>query len=379
MILWAWAYPSSRDWVEDTFPIPHGLERRVQFWIDIFAKYSSTEKIIHDAEKPERIYRTVDFNDMLSYSVITKEKAESFIESEKRKVISVLNKLASENVDVENLSENELRIYRLFGKNPSVVTIRQAVQQVRIQGGMREAFLEGIVRSGRYLSEIRKILDKHDLPQELAYLPHIESSFHPHARSVAGAVGIWQFTRGTGRQYMKIGRAVDERRDPILSTEAAARHLKANYAELGSWPLAITAYNRGLGGMQRAVNKMQTKDLGTLVHKYQSRRFGFACKNFYLEFIAAAWIAQNTEKYFGPIQLEPPMKFKTVRLPVHFPLDSVLTEFNVSAHELRKLNPALLSSIFQKEREIPRGYRLRIPLTEDVIARTEATDEKVSQ
>ena len=110
--------------------------------------------------------------------------------------------------------------------------------------------------SGQYMIFLKKIFKKYDLPEELIVLPHVESSFNYKAYSSAGAAGIWQFTRGTGKQYLKISYEVDERLDPILSTEAAAKLLKRNYEVLGSWPLAITAYNHGAYGMKRAVKKL---------------------------------------------------------------------------------------------------------------------------
>jgi len=376
---WIWAFPLSANNEMNFFPVPDGLEKQVQFWVDIFTKYSIYQQIIHDADKPERIYRVVDLNDILSYSEITRGKVESFVESEKNKVISILKKLASGKMDVNHLSEEELRIYRLFGPKPERQTIQSAVDQVRVQGGMWEAFVEGIIRSGRYLEEIRKILRKHGVPQELAYLPHVESSFNPHAYSKYGAVGIWQFTRATGKRYLKIGKDVDERRDPILSTGAAAKLLRTNYRSLGSWPLAIMAYNRGLGGIRRAVQKLRTKDAGTIIRNYSSRRFGFASKNFYPEFLAAVRIAQNAAGYFGTIQVESPLRLKTVKLPIHYPLDSVLTAYNVTIEDLKSLNPALRPSIFKEKKMIPKGYHLRLPQPRDIFADSEALEVRTNR
>ena len=97
------------------------------------------------------------------------------------------------------------------------------------------------MRSGAYLKKIRQILKQKKLPTDLSYLPHVESSFNPSAYSKFGAAGMWQFVRSTGRRYMRVDYVVDERRDPILSSYAAARLLRDNYARLGTWPLALTA------------------------------------------------------------------------------------------------------------------------------------------
>ena len=132
---------------------------------------------------------------------------------------------------------------------------------------------------------------------ELAYLPHVESSFQARARSSAGAVGIWQFTRGTGRKYLKITSAIDERLDPIAAAHGAAQYLADAYEELASWPIALTAYNHGVGGMAKAV-KDHGADYEQIFNEYEGRRFGFASKNFYSEFLAARAIARDPERYF---------------------------------------------------------------------------------
>ena len=102
---------------------------------------------------------------------------------------------------------------------------------------------------------MQQIFRDRSLPIELTYLPIVESSYDINARSNVGALGMWQFMRATGRQYMRVDRSIDERRDPIESTRAAAAFLQQSYETLGNWPLAITAYNYGPGGMSRAVRQ----------------------------------------------------------------------------------------------------------------------------
>jgi len=372
-------HPVSGTGESNYFPIPADLEDQVTFWVDVFTRYSISQQIIHDADRPERVYRIVDLLDLQKVGEVTRGKREAFVESERSKVVSILKKLASGDVDAAHLSGEEARLYRLFGEKPSRNVLLRASKRVRVQGGMKEAFLDGIVRSGRYIDGIQEILDEHGLPEELAFLPHVESSFNPHARSKYGAVGIWQFTRSTGRYYLKIRREVDERSDPVLSTEAAARLLKTNYQVLDSWPLAIMAYNYGLRGIQYAVRKIGTKDVEKVIRTYRSRRFGFASKNFYTEFLAAVQVAKSPETYFGDIELDPPLKFKTVILPVHQPLDSVLAAYEMTAETLKDLNPALRPTVFRKERMIPSGYRLRLPMPESVLATAESPNKQENE
>jgi membrane-bound lytic murein transglycosylase D len=364
---------------ENPFPVPEELEPRVQFWVDVFTKYSIHQRIIHDEDKPERIYQILDLSTIYPDQKVTKQQEERILTFETERIVAILKRLASGKVGMEQFTDGEKRIYRLFGKQPKRQDLLRASRSVRVQNGMRETFKDGIVRSGRYLSTIERILEDHELPEELAYLPHIESSFNHHARSKYGAVGIWQFTRATGKYYLKIRRELDERRDPILSTEAAAKLLRTNFRTLRTWPLAVMAYNYGLSGIRRAVRKLGTKDVGKIIRSYRSRRFGFASKNFYLEFVAATRIAKDPSRFFGSVALESAMRFKTVKLTTPRKLESILREFGVTVDDINRLNPALRPPIFREERAIPRGYLLRLPLSLGVLANADSIPGEGSQ
>src|SRR5204862_3197364 len=128
-------------------------------------------------------------------------------------------------------------------------------------------------------------------------LPLVESSFE-NVKSKAGAVGVWQFMRGTGRQYLKIANNVDERLDPTKAATAAARMLRDNYDALGDWPIAITAYNHGRAGMMRAKDQYGSS-LVTIINDYNGPVFGYASMNFYTEFLAAVEVYKNYPQFFG--------------------------------------------------------------------------------
>ncbi len=230
----------------DPFPIPLGFEPRTAFWTDVFTRYSSDQVVIHNREEPWIVYEVLELE-------------EPFDSGDRRQ---------------RKLIRNAQR--------------RSAVgERARFQPGLKERFASGIERSGRYLDEMRTIFREMRVPEDLAYLPHVESSFENDAHSAAACVGLWQWSRGTGREYLRIDRGVDERLDPLAATRAAARHLRDNFEELGSWPLAITAYNHGVAGMRRARKRYGENRFDLVVGHYRSRSFGFASKNFYAEFLAA--------------------------------------------------------------------------------------------
>jgi membrane-bound lytic murein transglycosylase D len=168
---------------------------------------------------------------------------------------------------------------------------------------MRERFEEGLLRSRYYRSTMERIFRTAGLPPELVTLAEIESGFQSRAKSGAGAVGIWQFTRGTGREYMRISRYHDDRLNPTTETEAAAQLLRSNYETLGNWPLAITAYNYGTGGMETAASEYHS-DYEKIVRSYSGSRFGFASRNYYPEFLAALQVHQSEDQYFPNLKYE---------------------------------------------------------------------------
>jgi membrane-bound lytic murein transglycosylase D len=175
-----------------------------------------------------------------------------------------------------------------------------ASERVRSQRGMRERFMRGLEIGTRYERTFRKIFREAGLPEDLADLPHVESSFQASAQSSAGAVGVWQFTRGAAEKFLNVNSEVDERLDPVASTYGAARYLRYAYGKLGDWPTALTSYNHGINGMARAQNQMGT-DFVRIVEHYNSPAFGFASRNYYAEFLAARDIARNPGQFFAEV------------------------------------------------------------------------------
>ena len=343
------------------FPVLDGMEKRVQFWTDVFTKYSLNHILIHDSDYPERVYRVLDFRELDARGLLYKNKRLDSIRQAKKEIRDILKKLEFVK-DTTALSVEERRIRRLFGTNPVPGTFIRAARHLHTQKGAQETFKAGLVRSGRYVPAMKAIFKEEGLPGELVYLAHVESGFHPKAKSPAGAVGVWQFMKSTGQYYMKIGSSIDERNDPILSTKGAALLLKSNYQKTRSWPLAITAYNHGENGIDRAVKKTKSRDLMKIIRKYRSSLFGYASKNFYAEFLAARRIARNPDRYFPDIVPESPMQFKIVALPFPFTFREVADMFQVPPDLLAEMNPALKQAVTKQGKKIPRGYSFRLPV-----------------
>jgi membrane-bound lytic murein transglycosylase D len=239
--------------------------------------------------------------------------------------------------------------------------LRDPAARVRTQRGLRERFRRGLEISGRYEAAFREIFRRHGVPEDLAYLPHVESSFQLNARSSVGATGVWQFMRATARHYMTVNNHIDERLDPIIAAEAAARYLAEAQRQLGHWPLAITSYNHGVAGMKRAKAQHGT-DIAVIVADYQGRYFGFASRNFYAEFLAARHVARHAGRYFSPaIVYEPPLEQRQVRVERRSTVAELARAHQVPQHELISANPAWLSGIRTGRVAVPAGSRLWLP------------------
>jgi membrane-bound lytic murein transglycosylase D len=338
----------------ELFPKPPALEPRVEFWKRVFTEIGTDAGFIHDSRNLTLVYEITRLPPGGSRSA---ELAR--IRARSEHYAALLRRLADGRR--EGLSVEERRVLALFGEGVSNRALREASERVRFQRGQANKFREGVVRMGRWEDYIRRVMAERGLPPEFVALPHVESSYNPAAHSHAGASGIWQFTRPTGRMYMQVDHVVDERRDPFLATVAAARLLKANYEKTGTWPLAITAYNHGAGGMQRAIRTLGTRDIVTILDRYDGRAFGFASRNFYPEFLAALEIEKDYEKYFGPLRKDPPENPEIVVLEHYYKAATVASAFGLSSTDLRRENPALLAPIWSGQKYMPRGYALRLP------------------
>ena len=344
----------------EIFPTNESIQANVNFWTKIYSEYSSRQGVIHDNKNLNIIYEIIDLMDAGNPRGrrINKKR----IKTVKAKYRSILQKLSQRSPSTP-LRPEEQRIVDMLGLEARPSDFLEARRRIRCQVGQMDRFREGIIRSGAYLDEIRRILRHYGIPQELAYLPHVESSFNPNAYSKFGAAGAWQFTRSTGRLYMTINYTIDERRDPIRASHAAAKLLKRNYTKLKSWPMAITAYNHGLAGMLRAQRKHGRYE--NVFNKYRSRTFKFASRNFYSEFLAARAVADNYQKYFGELTLNTPIKTTEITLAGYTSIPHLAQHLDIDLKRLRKLNPALRPPVFRGRKYAPKGYRLKLPADEN--------------
>jgi len=333
------------------FPRPPELEPAVRFWTRVYTEVDTQSGFLHDARNLAVVYDRMPLD-------------RRQIENRRNQIQTDLRVLAGGKRS--GLSEGQRQILSLWPEDVSNDVLREAVDNVRFQLGQSDRFLGGLRRSGAYRQHIDAVIREKGLPAELAVLPHVESSFNPNAYSSAAAAGMWQFGRATGQRFMRIDHIVDERMDPYIASNAAMSLLEYNHSVLGTWPLALTAYNHGAGGIARAVRETGTTDIETIVANYRGRAFGFASRNFYAQFLAVLDVENRASDYFGDVNFDPAPVFRTVVTDAFIDAEIFARSVGISLEQLQADNRALRPAVWEGNKRIPRGFPVK--LREGVVA-----------
>jgi membrane-bound lytic murein transglycosylase D len=335
------------------FRVADSLRPRVEFWKTIYAEVSVGEGLLHDTRYPELIYGQVSVRDS---------------KKERERIRSLLLSLHTKTLLQEDFTDEEQRVAELFSEVQETHKYLKAAhrKRLRFQAGQKERFKEGIERSGEYLPHLEALFASRGLPIELTRLPFVESSFNYRVRSQVGASGLWQFMRSTAKEFIRVPDAsddegLDERSDPMRSSEAAAALLSTNYKTLGSWPLAVTAYNHGRVSMMRATRLLGTTDFTVIQAEHPARSFGFSSANFFVSLLAAIEVEREAANYFPDLKRATRVEFREVKLDRSRRFQALLKEHGVSPQALRELNPSLTGAMIQNKVLIPRGATLRLP------------------
>ncbi len=339
---------------DQTFPQPPELQPDVDFWIDVFTRYGNDEGVLHDNRNLAVVYDRLPIPEKIS-----SRERQRRVEKRRKELQAVLKSLASGKRN--SLTAEESRVLALWPADVSNQTLATAAGQMRYQQGLKDRFRQGLQRSGRWRDYVNKEFSALNVPIEIAALPHVESSYNPDARSNVGASGIWQFTRSTGQRFLRVDHVVDERNDPYAATRAAARLMAYNYSITGNWPMAITAYNHGLGGVRRAMSQYGDTAYVDILRKYNGRTFGFASRNFYVAFLAAKEVDQNVEKYFPGLVVESPTDYSVASLSTYVSVSGLTKALGTTPAKLKQHNPALQATVWQESKYLPKGYEIRFP------------------
>lgn len=236
-------------------------------------------------------------------------------------------------------------------------------------GRGRDHMVRYLGRSSKYIPVMKQIFKKSGLPEDLVYLALIESGFNLRAKSRAKAVGPWQFMKPTGKRYgLRVDGWVDERRDPLKSTQAAANYLKDLYLMFESWYLAASAYNAGEYKVLRAIEELKTNNYWRISETKMLRR---ETKDYIPKLIAAAIIAKNPNKYgFQEVVYQEPLEFEEVVIATPIRLREIAKVADASEDDLLDLNPAFVRGMIPPDG----SYEVKVPVGKRVIVeRTLAT------
>lgn len=351
--------------IEDAplFPRYESLQPRVAFWTKVFGEYSELQSAVHSAEYPHKVYAVLDFRgDAVTMDRFALGKWRSSEEERvKAEIERRLRVVHAKRHSPELLTLDERKIYDLFADIDDDAKFNKAMGTTRAQRGLFERTRAALETSGKYLPEMERIFRGYGLPLKLTRLPLVESSFNVEAYSKVGAAGLWQFMPSSARIYMRLDNLVDDRRDPWTSTDAAARHLRDDYRALGAWPLALTAYNHGRGGIARGLRETGGTTLPDLIRGYKAKSFGFASKNFYAEFLAAADVERNYQKHFGEVRRRAPLAFDIVETKHYVPYETLRRLCGADDEAFQKLNPAYRPEVIEGKLYVPPGHLIRVP------------------
>lgn len=290
--------------VERDFRVRSGLRSRVAFWIDIYARFTSEYRVIHDKDNPEIIYGYLDFRPL--YRSMPKGMAHARAHQIEERVIRELKERIAEAMEVNkvrepHLSEQEKKDLRALLADHGIKTASDAlrpIKRVRAQTGQKDHFLKGIYRSQKLMANVEQIFREKNLPVGLARLPFVESAYNRGAVSKVGAIGMWQFLPETARLFAPRS-TWNELSDPLKQSKSAAKMFSILHGKFDDWGLAVTAYNSGAVRVKRIADTNSASDVEKMLRiPLKKGNLGFAGNNFYCEFLAALYVENYKDRLF---------------------------------------------------------------------------------
>ena len=348
--------------ITDQLVVPKGIARRVNFWRRVYSLWSKNQYVLHVGDIPEIVLEIHDSSRLRDMGDKAREKImKPWLDVRRRQYQQILIKLHNmKNLDPERLSEVERRLVQLFEHVDRKDKYFIAAQSLRVQRGQREYIEKGLESAPRYLPYIEQEFARQGVMPELARIAFIESSFNLQAYSKVGASGVYQLMPDTGKEYLIVDGGIDERNDPIKASRAAAKLFLMNYRILGEWPLAITAYNHGVGGIRRAMQSVGSSNIVDLINRYDGPNFGFASKNFYSGFLGLLITLQNSQKLFPAVKRVEPLHFALVHAG-GMSVTEVKSKYHVTSVTMSYMNNDIGRGFLRDDNYFPRGYMLKVP------------------
>ena len=351
--------------ISQDFKVPAGLEKRTQFWFDIYTKHDAYTHVVHHVRYPWIVYKIIDIRPMVESGKgpywLRKDRAEKFAKAERNRIAKSLKRLA-QRTSYKKLPADEAELYKILeqvkGKRRAV--LKMAAANIRSQLGQKDFFVNGLKNSGRYLPYMEEEFAQLGVPTELTRIPFVESSFNEKAVSKVGASGIWQIMPLTGKAYLKIDNTVDERNSPLKATVVAAKLFKSYNKSLKSWPLTVTSYNHGIGNIQKAIKKAKSRDLTEIIDRYHQGDFKFASSNFFTCFLAALHAEKYHDVLFIEVEREKLLERKIYTLTSNVTINTLKKSLNLTTADILAYNQDLAIAA-KKNITLRRGFTLHLP------------------
>lgn len=349
------------------FPVPPTVKKQARFWEAIFKRYPATSVVIHDALHPHIVIDIIDykvFSDRFKKGrPYSRAEMEQVTQRYMKRYQQALNRLKKEGPAGAQTGAMEKRVYQVYSEDKSALAnMYQGKVLLRAQRGLADDFKIAVSRAKNYLPYMEKTFREKGLPVDLTRIVFVESMFDIKAVSKVGASGVWQFMPETAHHFLVLNPFVDERNSPFKATLAAAKLLQQNFDLLKNWPLAITAYNHGTVGIQRAVRTLKTRDLEQIIRSFRSPSFGFASRNYYGEFIAARNV-YNAHYYHYEGKSANPLNVRHIRVPTPMTISKLIKLTDLDESTIKKYNSCLKASAFNQHRNspLPKNFVLTIP------------------
>ncbi len=349
--------------ISETFTAPEEIARRFNFWRRIYSVWSKDQYVMHLSQYPEVVVEAYDAS--RSGKTVGDVRKEHMIkavaESQRDRYSKMFLQMHRTRNDESRFSPAMKRVSRSMAHIKDGDKYLIAARTLRLQRGQRDFIASGLTVGPKYLPSIELEFKEQGIPVEISRLAYVESSFNLAAYSKVGASGVYQIMPATGRQYLKMHSGVDERQDPIKASRAAAKLLKMNYAMTGSWPLAITAYNHGVGGIRKAMRATGSKDIVTLINRYYGPSFGFASKNFYASYLGMLATLKDSDRLFPDVPKVDALAFDNVRLSKSLSIQMLRKQYKISLTDISSLNPDISRAVLRGNGFLPKGYVLKVP------------------
>ncbi len=350
--------------VSAPFKVSPAFQQRVGFWLDIYTLYGAQDHVIHHSRYPWIIFEVVDTSEFLNGRGALwyrRQKGQNHVRARQQEIRRGLQRLAQRR-SFTNLSPLEQHLFDQMEQAPGSrrAAFALASQSVRSQLGQKDYIKMAIRRSGKYLPYIEQEFSRQGLPIELTRIPIVESSFNERAQSRVGASGIWQIMPRTGQAYMRVNDRIDERNSPLKASRLAARLLRQYHRSLGSWELAITSYNHGVGNIRKAIREARSDDLATIIARYHRGHFRFASSNFYASFLAALYAERYQDVFFPAIAKKPLQEREIWTLTRSASVTEILKVTELTRSQLIDYNLDL-RRMGNANLVLPRGFELHLP------------------